>query len=384
MGSVSDREVLDAVHDHAGRALDVMRFVHVHPELAHRELESSARVADALVEAGFEVERGIAGLSTAFRAEMRCGRPGRTVGMVAMYDAVPTVAPDGEAVPMHCCGHGAIAGGTVGAARALARFADHLPGRIVVVGCPADEIHAPQTRERGGGKALTAAAGVWDDVDVALYAHPEPLDTVSLSSLWMRRERVRVNGCRSLRTDRTQAPLDAYRAAAEVVAEADPARILLERVALDGDVEEGTGLVFDASFLLWADTEAELAASIAGLRTRFPVGVWTEGPLVAGTRPDAAVTAAVAEAFAAAGRPFVTDPPPLPFATDFGNIARLVPAALIGVGRDGGWAFHTREGEEQFAGPDGEHAAVGIAEVLALAAVRLLEPGDVRGAGQQR
>jgi hypothetical protein len=47
---------------------------------------------------------------------------------------------------------------------------------------------------------------------------------------------------------------------------------------------------------------------------------------------------------------------------------------LIGVGREGGWAFHTDEGAMQFASPDGEAAALTIAQVLALAAADLTEP----------
>ncbi len=90
-----------------------------------------------------------------------------------------------------------------------------------------------------------------------------------------------------------------------------------------------------------------------------------------GVRPDPSVTAAVADAFRFIGREFVTDPPPLPFATDFGNVSRLVPAALIGVGREGGWAFHTDEGASQFASSDGEAAGLTIARVLALAVARL-------------
>lgn len=71
-------------------------------------------------------------------------------------------------------------------------------GTVLVVGCPAGEIHAPGTATRGGGKALSAAAGVWDGVDAALYAHPEFLDTVSTRSRWLGRERLLVSGSRSL------------------------------------------------------------------------------------------------------------------------------------------------------------------------------------------
>ncbi len=61
----------------------------------------------------------------------------------------------------------------------------------------------------------------------------------------------------------------------------------------------------------------------------------------------------------------------LPFATDFGSVTRRVPGSLVGVGRAGGWAFHTPLGVEQFASDAGVAAASDIAQVLALAAVRL-------------
>ena len=49
-----------------------------------------------------------------------------------------------------------------------------------------------------------------------------------------------------------------------------------------------------------------------------------------------------------------------------------MPAALIGIGRPGGWAFHTDEGAEQFE-RDGEECALSIAQVLALTSFRLLQ-----------
>jgi hypothetical protein len=81
---------------------------------------------------------------------------------------------------------------------------------------------------------------------------------------------------------------------------------------LDGDVEEGTGLVLKATFLIFADDEAGLAAAAGPLREVLAGARWTEGPLVCGVRPDGRVSAAVAAAFAAAGRDFVEDSPPLP------------------------------------------------------------------------
>jgi len=366
---IADADLLAAVDARAGLAGEVMRFVHDHPELGHEEHDCSRYLGETLAGLGFEVEPGVGGMATAFRATLRGAEPGRAVGFVCLYDAVPATRPDGRVEPVHSCGHGPIAGGVTASAAALADVRGRLAGSVVVMGCPADEIHAPGTVERGGGKALSAEAGLWDELDAALYAHPEFIDTVSLESLWMRRDRLTVSGSRSL-SGAAQAPLEAARAA---LAAERPGEIMVEQLVLDGDVEEGTGLVVHATFLLWGASETAVEEKAAALQAELS-GEWREGRLYQGVRPDSSVTAAVADAFGAIGRHFVPDPPPLPFATDFGNISHRVPAALIGVGREGGWSFHTDEGAAQFASRDGEEAALTIARVLALSAARLTQP----------
>jgi metal-dependent amidase/aminoacylase/carboxypeptidase family protein len=150
---------------------------------------------------------------------------------------------------------------------------------------------------------------------------------------------------------------------------------MLERLQLDGDVEEGTGLGAIARFLLWAPDETSLENLAAGLRAAVAgQWDWESGPPVPGIVPDPAVRDAVAAAHGAAGRSYVEPPMPLPFATDFGAITRRMPAALIGLGRPGGWAFHTPEGAAEFASEDGIRAGLDVGTVLALAADRLVAP----------
>jgi metal-dependent amidase/aminoacylase/carboxypeptidase family protein len=295
------------------------------------------------------------------------------VGIVALYDAVAAVPPEGGIRAVHSCGHGPISGAVVGALTALAGLRSELSGSIVVMGCPADEIHGPGTIAHGSGKAVSAEAGAWDDIDAALYVHPEYIDTVSQASLWMRRLTARVAGGRSLTDGVEQAPLDAGAIALEAIRALPAGRAMLERMEIDGDVEAGGGLVNRMTFLVWADDEAGLD-DLAGPLADAIDADWTTGATVPSIVPDATVTAAVAEAMDAAGRSFVSEPPPLPFATDFGAVSRRVPSALMGIGRDGGWAFHTPLGEEQFASEDGVIAAMRMAEVLALSAIRLSNP----------
>lgn len=367
------RAVLDAVAAQAAALSTASRFVHDHPELGHEEHECARYLCDTLAAAGLDVERGVAGMDTAFRATLRGSDPGRTTGFVCLYDAVAAVRPDGRTEAVHSCGHGPIAGAVTAAALALSHLRDGLAGSVVVMGCPADEIHAPGTIERGGGKAISADAGLWDGVDAALYAHPEFIDTVSLESRWMRRATATVAGTRSLATA-DQPPLQAALAALEATRALVPDDVMLERMEFEGDVEEDTGVVLKATFLLFGDEEESVEQGLETVQDALPGASWSVGRLVEAVRPDDRVTAAVASAFRTLGRDFVDDPPRLPFATDFGNISRRCPAALIGVGRPGGWAFHTDEGAAQFASQDGEEAGLTIAQVLALAAVELCEP----------
>lgn len=372
MSIVADRTVLDAVAARERDIREISDFVLAHPELAHEEHATSRELADRLRAAGYRVERGVGNLPTALRAALDTGRPGGTVGLLAVYDAVPAHrASDGATVPTHSCGHSAQAAGVLGAALALADLRDSLTGTVVVIGAPADEIHAEGTQSLGSGKALTAARGVWQGVDAALYVHPEFIDAVWTQSLWMRRETAIIAGARTLRNDVDPAPYSAFRRLAPLLESMDRSRVMVETVVLDGDVEEGSRLSLRAQFLVFASAEEEIDDLLEPVRQALPDAVWKRGNAIEAIRPDARVTAAVQDALTAAGRPVRSDVPPLPFATDFGNVTGVVPAALIGVGRPEGWAFHTDRGEPQFAGAEGVAMARSIAEVLALAGTRL-------------
>jgi metal-dependent amidase/aminoacylase/carboxypeptidase family protein len=245
---------------------------------------------------------------------------------------------------------------------------------VEVIGCPADELHAPGTRERGGGKALTAAAGVWDHLDAALYAHPEFNDTVTLRSRWLRRLVATVAGTRTM-DEATEAPREVAPRALELATGKRSDAVMLERLVLDGDVEDGSGMALRATYFLTADSDTDLDALEREVSLGLPDAIWTPTRTVPGIVPDEDVRAAVARAFEAAGRDFLPDPPPLPFATDFGDISYRVPSALIGIGNPGGWSFHTDEGARQFASEAGVEAALATASVLALSVIELQGEG---------
>ncbi|MHB8644935.1 MAG: amidohydrolase [Thermomicrobiales bacterium] len=142
------------------------------PELGLQEYQASAKLSEMLEEFGAEVERGIAGLDTAFRATLPGGDPdGPTIAIIAEYDALPEVG--------HGCGHNIIANAAIGAGIALARLGQQglLPGRVVILGTPAEESAVPNA----GGKIPVLAHGYFADVDAAIMIHPSTaVDSVSL------------------------------------------------------------------------------------------------------------------------------------------------------------------------------------------------------------
>jgi amidohydrolase len=130
----------------------ISTFLYDHPELGMEEHRASAYLCRLLDERGFRVEPGLAGMPTAFSAAT--GTAGPTIAFLAEYDALPAVG--------HGCGHNLIAATAVGAALALQELA--LPARIMVMGTPAEETV--------GGKIAMVEAGCFQEVDLALIAHP--------------------------------------------------------------------------------------------------------------------------------------------------------------------------------------------------------------------
>lgn len=136
--------------------------LHDDPELGWQEHRSSAAVAAVLARHGFDVEQPYLGLDTAFRAVYAPGAAPAafTVGFLAEYDALPGLG--------HACGHNLIAAMSAGGAIALAAVAERLGLAVEVIGTPAEE--------GGGGKIELLERGAFAELDLALMAHPAPVD----------------------------------------------------------------------------------------------------------------------------------------------------------------------------------------------------------------
>ncbi|WP_339200828.1 M20 family metallopeptidase [Peribacillus sp. FSL P2-0133] len=131
--------------------------IHAHPELSFQEYQAMKWLIEPLEKAGFSIEKGVANLETSFRATWEGHNGGPTIAILAEYDALAGLG--------HGCGHNIIGTSAIGAALALKDAHPDLPGKIVVLGTPAEE--------EGGGKILMVEDGIFDHVDVAMMCHPQ-------------------------------------------------------------------------------------------------------------------------------------------------------------------------------------------------------------------
>ena len=152
------RELRETTARGHGKLVALADRIHAHPEVAWEEHRAAAWVAGAVDDAGFTATVGAFGLETAVHAT--AGSGSRRVAFVAEYDALPGLG--------HACGHNLIAASSVGAAVALARVADELDLTVELYGTPAEE--------GGGGKIEMLDRGAFDDIDLAMMAHPAPVD----------------------------------------------------------------------------------------------------------------------------------------------------------------------------------------------------------------
>ncbi|MCI2915163.1 M20 family metallopeptidase [Staphylococcus hominis] len=155
----SKQEILDYIENKKYDYVEISHRIHERPELGNEEIFASRTLIDQLRANEFEIETDIAGHATGFIATYQSEKEGPTIGYLAEYDALPGLG--------HACGHNIIGTASVLAGVALKQVIDHIGGKVVVLGCPAEE-----GGENGSAKASYVKAGVIDDIDIALMIHP--------------------------------------------------------------------------------------------------------------------------------------------------------------------------------------------------------------------
>ena len=141
-------------------------------ELGFQEFETNRYLIDILKKNGFTVQKGVAGIPTAFVASWGSGKPvialGSDIDGIPQASQKPGVAysrPLIEGAPGHGEGHNSGQALNITAALAVKKIMERekLPGTIRIWTGTAEELV--------GTKAYFVRAGLFKDVDVALFTH---------------------------------------------------------------------------------------------------------------------------------------------------------------------------------------------------------------------
>ncbi|NLJ58744.1 MAG: M20 family metallopeptidase [Tissierellia bacterium] len=141
--------------------------IYNNPELGYQEHKACKLHADILKKYGFTVEENFSGVETGFKAVYKGKKDGITVAYMSEYDALPGIG--------HGCGHNILGTVSTGAGIVLKELVDEIGGTVVVFGTPAEET--------SGAKVIYVENNEFDDVDIAMMAHPGNQYTKSGSSL---------------------------------------------------------------------------------------------------------------------------------------------------------------------------------------------------------
>ncbi len=169
----ASKTATDWIDEAKGTYEEIAGYIWDNPELSLVEFKSSAKLQEYLSKNGFKIEKGVAGMPTAFVATWGSEKP--VIGFLAEFDALPNLSQVKGSVtkaeivpggPGHGCGHNLF--GTSSATAAVAAKAamekHGIRGTLKVFGTPAEETLV--------GKVFMARDGVFDGTDIMISWHP--------------------------------------------------------------------------------------------------------------------------------------------------------------------------------------------------------------------
>jgi aminobenzoyl-glutamate utilization protein B len=163
---------------------EIAKYIWNNPELSMVEFKSSAKLQGYLADNGFKIEKGVAGMATAFVATWGSGKP--VLGILGEFDALPSLSQEAgmttkkpivEGASGHGCGHNLFGTSSATAAIAIKKAMEKngLKGTVKFFGTPAEETLV--------GKVYMNRDGVFDGTDIIIDWHPADTNGVGYSSL---------------------------------------------------------------------------------------------------------------------------------------------------------------------------------------------------------
>lgn len=222
-------------------------------ELSGKEIQSAELHIERLAAAGAKIERGIAGIPTAFRATFGSGSPPR-IALFTEYDALPGMG--------HACGHNV--SGTASTFAAIAfiesglfatpsRSPSNEEGEKVVVGTL--EVIGTPMEEVSGGKIAMLDAGAFNGLDVVLMAHTSNETRISYRTV----------ASQAFRVILTADPKEWHWRSRNIM------DVLLDVLSVLRAVENRAGV---GTQIMWAIPEGGAQNNVVPARVTVDVGIW--------------------------------------------------------------------------------------------------------------
>ncbi|HUW72403.1 MAG TPA: M20 family metallopeptidase [Methanosarcinales archaeon] len=137
------------------RSIEMANYIFDNPELSAKEFKTKDYLIAELKKNDFQIQEGLGGFDTAFRAQFSFEKPGPTVAFIAEYDSLPNIG--------HACHHHIIASASVNVAIAMSKLGRDLCGKIICMGTPAEESM--------DAKGMMRKNGAFEGIDVVLMFH---------------------------------------------------------------------------------------------------------------------------------------------------------------------------------------------------------------------
>lgn len=178
---MNKKDLFKLIDDKKDILIDLSDSIWEYAELSLLEFKSAKHYIEVLKEEGFEVEKEVAGIKTAFTGTYGSGRP--IIGILGEFDALTGLSQEACSVSRkeliqggcgHGCGHHLLGAGSLGAAIAIKKYLEDKgegTGTVIFFGCPGEE--------GGAGKAFMARDGIFYNLDAALSWHPSDSNEVT-------------------------------------------------------------------------------------------------------------------------------------------------------------------------------------------------------------
>lgn len=166
MNSQWKEKITKTVEQNMDELCSIRTYLYENPEVGGTEEKAYALLTKTLKEHGFDLTLNFHNIDYCFKAVYDSGRPGPSIGITMEFDALPGMG--------HGCGHNLIATAPMGAAFALKEILGETGGRVVLFGTPGEECVC--------SKVQLTEEGAFDEVDVAMTVHPNPVNLSSGST----------------------------------------------------------------------------------------------------------------------------------------------------------------------------------------------------------